>query len=72
MRKVKYFKAAVTACVAASVSAGILAFNTVHPGKPATKKTNRSADAAALKKPEDNRFVKTILYNDLNEPMELA
>ncbi|MBD0349674.1 MAG: ThuA domain-containing protein, partial [Flavisolibacter sp.] len=28
--------------------------------------------AYAVKAPEDNRFVKTILSNDLNEPMELA
>ncbi|WP_214070939.1 PQQ-dependent sugar dehydrogenase [Mucilaginibacter sp. dw_454] len=71
MRNVKYFKAAITACLAASVSAGLFAFDTVHPGKPANKKTTRTS-VAALKKPEDNRFVKTILSNDLNEPMELA
>ena len=28
--------------------------------------------AYAVKKPEDNRFIKTVLSNDLNEPMELA
>ncbi|WP_285010230.1 ThuA domain-containing protein [Pedobacter faecalis] len=28
--------------------------------------------AYAVKKPEDNRFIKTILSDDLNEPMELA
>jgi len=28
--------------------------------------------AYAVKKPEDNRFTKTVLSNDLNEPMELA
>nr|WP_068886910.1 ThuA domain-containing protein [Pedobacter panaciterrae] len=28
--------------------------------------------AYAVKKPEDNRFTKTILSNDLNEPMELS
>src|SRR5690606_18856778 len=26
----------------------------------------------AVKKPEDNRFTKTVLSNDLNEPMELS
>src|SRR5688500_8549354 len=26
----------------------------------------------AVKTPEDNRFIKTVLVNDLNEPMELA
>jgi cytochrome c len=30
------------------------------------------AKAYAVKKPEDNRFTKTILSNDLNEPMELS
>ena len=28
--------------------------------------------AYAVKSPEDNRFTKTVLSNDLNEPMELA
>src|ERR1700712_2587792 len=72
MRKVKYFKAAITACLAASVSAGLFAFDTIRPGKPIAKKIAKTSTAAALKKPEDNRFVKTILSNDLNEPMELA
>lgn len=33
---------------------------------------NRRTGADTLNKPEDNRFTKTILANDLNEPMELA
>lgn len=72
MRKVKYFRAAVTVCAAASVSAALFAFDVIHPGKPISKKNTKTAIVQALKKPEDNRFVKTILYNDLNEPMELA
>jgi cytochrome c len=72
MRRVNFLKATVTACVAASVSAGLFAFDVVHPGKPVVKKSAKAVNAQALRKPEDNRFVKTILYNDLNEPMELA
>jgi len=72
MRKVKFLKTTVTACVAASVSAGLFAFDAVHPGKPIAKQSAKSVNVQVLKKPEDNRFVKTILYNDLNEPMELA
>lgn len=37
--------------------------------------TNSTLDyskAYSVKKPEDNRFTKTVLSNDLNEPMELA
>ncbi|MFD2871819.1 PQQ-dependent sugar dehydrogenase [Mucilaginibacter ximonensis] len=72
MRKAKYIKAALTACVAASVSAGLFAFDVIHPHKTITKKATKNPGISVLKKPEDNRFVKTILYNDLNEPMELA
>lgn len=36
------------------------------------KKTLDYSKSYAVKAPEDNRFTKTVLVNDLNEPMELA
>jgi cytochrome c len=74
MPKVNYFKTA-AACATVCVSAMLFAFNT-DPGKPIGLKKQTAhkniASTPPLKKPEDNRFVKTVLYNDLNEPMELA
>ncbi|TSJ39351.1 carbohydrate-binding protein [Mucilaginibacter corticis] len=77
MHKLKYFKAGIAACCTIGISAALLAFNTPDNGVPAPSKKQikskaNQLNAPALKKPEDNRFVKTVLSNDLNEPMELA
>jgi cytochrome c len=71
MREVTYFKGSL-AVLAVACSFVILAFNTDKPAKPATNDKTKKQSAIAFKKPEDNRFTKTVLYNDLNEPMELA
>lgn len=71
MREVKYLKTAITVCCTVFVCAILFAFSNPKPKKATLLKTDAVA-ALALKKPEDNRFKKTILSNDLNEPMELA
>jgi cytochrome c len=79
MREVKYFKTCLAVCLAIFISVVLFAFNADKPHRPAPAKKSttgnvdiQSASPIALKKPEDNRFTKTILSNDLNEPMELA
>jgi len=77
MHNLKYFKAGIAACCTIGISATLLAFNTpdhgaAAPSKKQIKSRANHLNALALKKPEDNRFVKTVLSNDLNEPMELA
>jgi cytochrome c len=73
MNKVNYFKPLIAGCAALGVSVMLFAFNTADDGKPKPLQAKPAkTNALALKKPEDNRFTKTVLYNDLNEPMELA
>ncbi len=43
---------------------------TIGPGNPVIKPKTTTVDAVTA--PEENRFTKTVLSNDLNEPMELA
>ncbi|MCC8426304.1 PQQ-dependent sugar dehydrogenase [Mucilaginibacter sp. UR6-11] len=75
MRKLKYFKTSLTLCAAVCISVILFAFNAGRPGTPVRFKKPtaiKQPKSAAIKKPEDNRFVKTVLSNDLNEPMQLA
>ncbi len=51
---------------------GFVAFSTKKGEQPKATIGVTQAPADTLNRPEENRFTKTVLFSDLNEPMELA
>ena len=54
------------------ISIGLLAGFVALPNAEVPVTTGMPSIADTLSRPDENRFVKTVLSNDLNEPMELA
>jgi len=71
MFQIKPAKLYLTIVSAVAITSALLAFKT---GSTDAKHALKPLDTvkSSLKKPEDNRFTKTILSNDLNEPIELS
>ena len=51
---------------------GVLAFSIKKGEQPKAIMVVTKSSVDTLNRPEENRFTKTVLSNDLNEPMELA
>jgi cytochrome c len=74
MREIKCFKTSFVVFAATGLTLILFAFSTVKKSTQyhLAQTTKIGPYADTVKKPEDNRFVKTVLYNDLNEPIELV
>jgi cytochrome c len=73
MRKVNFLKNGLITFVAACAAILLFAFSTSKNNPPTSiSNIDIHTNADTLKKPEDDRFVKTVLYNDLNEPIDLV